>query len=902
MTANRAAQLSPSDSRGSKPYGSSHFGEWIEDEHGLPAFRYTCDQTSDPKARTEVSAGNVLDATEHIHLVGNDRITALASNHGYLRVRQDEGGPKFLNDYDPESSQYAGGIGWLTDGHQALSTLYSGGHPAFERIFGIGYFRKKVQSDSYLVDQIIFAPFGDDPVLLSQVTITNRSAEPASLRWIEYWGCQTHEFTFRAFIESWSGIGTPPQLRRRLGRRYEHHVEASADNRGLVESRRFLGRTPVDEALWQRMREGLRAHPNNFISAVPDPKPGTWYDGGRVPQTFLVSLDEPASGMSTDATAFFGARGTGNPSGLSQQLNGNLASTDAQTGLLLERAFRLAPGASKTLHFLYGYLPAGYDLHELTARYTSQAGFAPATSCAAWKRSGLRFSVDSAPWVQREITWNHYCLRGSLSFDDYFGQHILNQNGYYQYVMGFQGAARDPLQHALPFLFTDPGVIRSVLRYTLSEVREDGSIPYAITGHGVVAPMASDNASDLPLWLLWAVSEYVLATRDSDFLNEKIPARVATSAPDTVANLLARCFQHQVNQVGTGQHGIVRMLADDWNDGLLGTWAQSDFAEAVANGESVLNSAMSVWVFHQYIKMLQYAHGETHENPSYLEALRAQWTGRWFRRCWLGPKAGWLGEETLWIEPQPWAILAGATTPEQTRTLIAAMNDLLRRGPIGATQMSQQGTDIEKPGLFDPGTVVRGGIWPSLNQTLVWALATTNPSMAWDEWKRNTLAAHADKYPDIWYGVWSGSDSWNAPFSKTPGATGGPGFRGTDFPVLNLHSHACCLYSATKLFSIEFTPEGVALRPALPVGPYEFESQLLGIIHRAENHYEGWYAPLRPGNWAIHVHLPAQIAQRITTATVNGAQLRITRSPEGAFLLRGSSEPGKPLRWTLSAG
>jgi hypothetical protein len=47
------AQASP----GQKPYGSGSFGEWIEDEFGLPAFRYTCDQTRDPKAVTQVGPG-----------------------------------------------------------------------------------------------------------------------------------------------------------------------------------------------------------------------------------------------------------------------------------------------------------------------------------------------------------------------------------------------------------------------------------------------------------------------------------------------------------------------------------------------------------------------------------------------------------------------------------------------------------------------------------------------------------------------------------------------------------------------------------------------------------------------------------------------------------------------------
>ena len=47
-----------------------------------------------------------------MHQVGNDRITALASNYGHIRVRQDEGCPKFLNDVDPETSQFGGGLGY----------------------------------------------------------------------------------------------------------------------------------------------------------------------------------------------------------------------------------------------------------------------------------------------------------------------------------------------------------------------------------------------------------------------------------------------------------------------------------------------------------------------------------------------------------------------------------------------------------------------------------------------------------------------------------------------------------------------------------------------------------------------------------------------------------------------
>jgi hypothetical protein len=196
------AQANPSAaSNAQKPYGSGYFGSWIEDEFGLPAFHYTCDQAHDPRAVTEVNPG-ILSPTEHIHQVGNDRIVAIASNYGHLRVRQDEGAPKFLNDYAPDRGAFAGGFGYLTDGKSTLSTHYPGGGNGFDRIFGIGYFRKKVTGETYNVDHVMFAPFGDDPVLISQIKITNTGAAGAQLRWIEYWGCQLYQFSFRSFMES----------------------------------------------------------------------------------------------------------------------------------------------------------------------------------------------------------------------------------------------------------------------------------------------------------------------------------------------------------------------------------------------------------------------------------------------------------------------------------------------------------------------------------------------------------------------------------------------------------------------------------------------------------------------------------------------------------------------------
>src|SRR6201998_3850668 len=663
-------------------YGSSSFGTWIEDEFGLPAFKYTCNQTTDPRAVTQVQPG-VLTPTEHINQVGNDRIIALASNYGHLPVRQDEGCPKFLNDVDAEMSQYGGGLGYLTDGHETLSSYYDGTNTSFDRIFGICYFRKRVSDKGYSIDQVISAPFGDDPVLISQATVTNHKDVAATVRWVEYWGCQPFQFSYRSAIEAMTGLGAQTKLRRDLGRRFSHRISQIADRKGLLESKHFDGRSQEEEAAWEHAKARLRANPNGFTAPVVDLRPGTDFESLDLPQTLLVSLDGAVSGFSTNAAAFFGAGGPANPSGLKQPLDGNIDTRGPQTGLLLERPIQLGPNESRTVHFFYGYLPDGFALDALVAKYEKTIGSVLKDSSGSWKQKGMRFDVPAEPWVKRESTWNHYYLRSSQTFDDFFGEHILNQNGFYEYTMGFQGAARDPLQHSLPFLFSDPEIVRSVLRYTLKEVRDNGSLPYGIVGQGVIAPMASDDASDLPLWLLWAVSEYVLATRDVDFLNEKIPARLSAieARTESVHNLLERCYRHQINDVGVGQHGVMRMRVDDWNDGLIYTWAQSAFKECVETSESVLNSAMAAWVFDQYARMLDYATANSFlakevraSADHHREATRAQWSGKWFKRAWLGPKLGWLGDTTLWIEPQPWAILSGATTDAQARAPLHTLN------------------------------------------------------------------------------------------------------------------------------------------------------------------------------------------------------------------------------------
>jgi hypothetical protein len=887
----------PSEGDAANTYGSGHFGKWISDSFGLPAYHYTCNQISDAIAVSPVDKA-WRSPTDHTHQLGNGRIVAAASNYGYVQVRQDEGAPKFLNDYCPEQNRYGAGIGFLADESTVLGTHYCGTE-SFDRTLGMGYLRKRVTGNQYEIEQLIFAPFGDDPVLISQVTITNHSSRALRPRWVEYWGCHNDQFSYRSLMEAalLGEAANAPRFRRDFSDRFVHRFVALKSGKGLVETQSFRGRAPEEEAAWQSVQATLKADPTGFYGGpVPPLAAGASMDDHHPPSTFLISLDAPADGFATCGTDFFKG-GIERPLGMTRRLNNDLSTSGSGSAFFLERVLALNPGESRTMYFLYGYLPERFDLDHLVAKFEEDPSTLWARSGSQWKESTLVFRTQSEPWVERETVWSSYYLRSGITYDSFFREHIISQGSSVQYIAGIQGAARDPLQHALPLVFTDPKIVREVIRYTLKEIQSDGSIPYGIVGSGVPMPCRY-RPSDLELWLLWLASEYVLATRDKEFLKETVPAYPACeSTPNdlTVRELLERVYARITGGIGFGKHGLMRLFNGDWNDSIVvNRLTPAQVSEVSQQGESVLNAAMAGYVLNYYGMMLAFtghpelANDARAKAEAQRQAVRQQWTGRWFRRAWLGEGLGWSGEKQLWLEPQPWAVIGGSATPEQISTVVAAINDLLRKpSPIGAALLDQPDPTMHN----EAGVGTNGGIFAAITGTLIWALALVNGSMAWDEWKKNSLARHAEVYPDLWYGIWSGPDAYHSSLSKSPGHTE------PEFPVMNMHSHAWPLYSAAKLLGLEFHENGINFHPDLPLPDYEFASPLLGF-KKSPAGYSGWYAPATAGHWTIEITLPRTDRARLPKITVNGT-IAPLRSDESRIRFSGDSKPSAPLRWQV---
>ncbi len=910
----------------SKAFGSGNFGKWIDDEHGLPAYHYTCNHLEDPKAITQTNK-QWRPRNEHLHQVGNDRIVGVASNFGHIQLRQDEGSPKFLNDYNPDENQYAGGFGYLTNGKAMLSTYFPGNSDSFERIFGMGYYRKTVQGQGLKVDQTIFAPYGDDPLLISQVTITNDKDVPVDVTWTEYWGCQTYQFSFKALARSLASKKIHPnQFRRDMSKRFSHNISVINKNSGLVDTQVFLGHTLRDRISWETLNFALKFAGKALTGgrSMKPPVREAVLEDITLPPIFLVSLDDSFDNCGTNATAFFGEGGVLSPEGLNHlQLEQPDTPQDSATGLFLQRKLQLQPNESKTIHFAYGYIPDGFDLPALIEKYKDDDIFAK--SCDSWKKDRIELELDEK-WVDRELSWHNYYLRSNLTFDSFFKEHIQSQGHVYQYVIGFQGAARDPLQHALPFIYTDRNIVKEVLRYTLKTVTAEGEIPYGIVGSGMVMP-SPFRPSDQEMWLLWLASEYVLANRDKEFLDEILPTYPVygnKAGKASVRDLLARCYRHLVENTGTGRHGLQRLSNGDWNDAMVIGYAPQEEHDNVEEvGESVLNAAMAGYTLDIYSRLLEYVGDSEFANEVKIytekqrQAVRKQWTGKWFKRAWLSEEIGWVGEDNLWLEPQPWAIIGRAADSEMAEILSHSIDELLRK-PTKAGAIILATPDKKMVGA--PGTGTNSGVWPSINGTLIWALALVNGNMGWDEWKKNSQAVRAESYPDVWYAIWSGPDTYNSDLAIRPGETmlsadsglidgeldetddeyttgGFLGVNWTDFPVMNMHPHAWPLYTVSKLLGIEFNDQGIDLAPTLPKDSYRFSSPLFELV-KSKKGYSGKYNPIVAGNWKINIRLDEKELERFSSLTVNGKEIEITRK-NGMILLEGNSSPGSPLQWSL---
>jgi hypothetical protein len=165
---------------------------------------------------------------------------------------------------------------------------------------------------------------------------------------------------------------------------------------------------------------------------------------------------------------------------------------------------------------------------------------------------------------------------------------------------------------------------------------------------------------------------------------------------------------------------------------------------------------------------------------------------------------------------------------------------------------------------------------------------------AFDEFERNTLAAHANAYPTHWDGVISVDDVCRSFYSAAPEQCGNG--LSTAYEGQIMHQPAWSLYDAIKLAGIEPTASGYSIAPHLPLANFSLRFPQVGLASEP-GRLRGYVTPQRDGALQMDVKVPAG-AGPVTTWANGHVVPHATQG--GSVRFRLGAAAGAPADWAVT--
>ena len=774
--------------------GSGIFGRWTIDDGALPAYEYHLDENAD--ARASWFNTEKLDRRDHWFSFGNQRVTALATNDGPIEITMQDRGITYLDKIDHDHGNHGGGFSYVDDGDATWSTAYAWRpHGAkTSRLFGMGYARQVTDYDGIRVTRTTYAPPGDVPAVIDEVILENTGYVAKHVRHYEVWDVARRPIETNWIVSGLPLTSVPEAAREARDARNGMFDEDVALAGNILGLRRTWTSTNTQPAI---------DTPNAMDAYPVDP--------------FLAAMDAPIDAVYTDQDAFFGAGGAIAPDAVTARANGDGATLPKRNGLGQPRVFvmrsdlDLAPGTSRALRFAYGFAPMG------------QPFVPPPPATLGDVRADLRkhlvyFAAKDAGALQREMAWHASQLEASVTWREYWGHHIVPQGSAYLYLHGADGALRDLALFAIPLTYSHPELAREeLLAMAGMQFADDGRFSYAFQGHGVLDDALGIHAkpSDLDLFFLWALAEYLGATGDP-LLDATAPFYPKEAKPSALVwDHVVASARHLFDVVGSGPHGLVRVGDGDWNDGIV--FSAPDRNLAIQSGESVPNTQMAVAILPRVADVIESRDASlASEIRAHVDAWRAAlpqtWAGSFFGRAYFGTD-DLFQKDAINLESQVWALIGGTLTDDQRKTLVDTI----------ATQLDDPSTT---GAMLGEG----GQVWPAISGLLTWGYALSDKTRAWSHLAKNTMAAHALAFPSLWYGIWSGPDGLRSDTGEAWYSAATPM---TDFPVQNANQHAMPILALLRVCGVEASATGVVIDPHAP-GDFSIKTPLLDLERKGQ--------------------------------------------------------------------
>lgn len=731
-------------------------GFWKKDAAGLPCFQYT---GALPYEEYLANGQKVKLPEDPWFLLGNYQLTVFTHVSGEYELitgqrswgRVNQGKEK--NSGANRAELTINGKSYSLTGMDSLAADPS----ICERSFGCGF-----ADYAYLIDGIkvsrrfsvkpSLSPYIGSSAMLCEVILTNTSDEEAELRYLEGVIANYKEIQYQQAPE---GTG-------KVQYTYEAYQEAEKNTVGVHIKAHF-----ADPLLCAR-REDI-----SLFEGFP-------------PSLFMAGISNVVT------------------------VNNERELLGTYNGLLLS-------GESICLQMVIGYFfehgVSNYTdiMKDLSAYVSAKQESLQSSFAKDWLKVLPAFENEKDEVLRDELRWHAYNLEAMATYSEFYKETKIPQGTCYDYSWGVHASARDNFQHALPLVYDNPALAKSVIRYMLKRTTPFGEIRLIEKGNGY-AENERYFTSDQQLYFLLLISEYLRVTGDYRLLHEKVaPYPVTGQEEMTILEFVQKLYLFLRDTVNVGPHGLVRLLNSDWNDTVYYV-LKVPYNTVVLDGESHMNSAMAISILQTLIPTLRKIGLEEDFKDERdmivtlcdsMEVYRKEVLDAFFkdmgertfpRRMYFAGKP--YGEENMFLEPQGFTLQIAELTIEQKKTLYNEMQKRVYAGEkLGARE--QQMPEFEDD-HYEKGSRENGGFWWALNGPIIVAVNEFDHKEAMRLLRNMSLNNYAKEFPKYWSSYWSAADNVESSLIIEEGLPD----QSEDYsciPVYCAHPHAWMVYCYYKL-------------------------------------------------------------------------------------------------------
>ena len=524
-------------------------------------------------------------------------------------------------------------------------------------------------------------------------------------------------------------------------------------------------------------------------------KPRLSVEGSRVEARFAASTDNPMLFESKDDIS----KWEGFPPVMfMEDLSGKGSPSHNGNDMTYTFEMTLKAGEERTVQLVIGYsMERQYsNIQQILGELRGKTSFGK-----EWRDVLPCYENEQDSDLRREMTWHAYMLEAMATYSDFYHETKIPQGTIYDYFWGQHASARDNFQHALATIYYNPKLTKSIIRYMMKRTSPTGEIMLIEYGNGYAEPTCYQT-SDQQLWFFLLLSEYLRITGDYAFLSEKVECYPVKDMPRyTIMQHALHCFDYLRNQVGTGSHGLVRLLNSDWCDGVYYSVA-APYNVVQPQGESHMNTAMAMAILPVLADQLERGYAD----KNFVSSIRQwrdmlkdvymkDWGSRAFpRRMYFAGKT-W-GDNHLWLEQTGFTLQVEDIPPARRKALYdETAARLYKNEKLGARQ--QECPELTSDDL-DYGSRENGGFWYSLNGPVIVGIATFDKPEALRRLRQMSLANGARQFPQYWSGYWSAADNIESSLVKSEGLPDQTASY-AETAIACAHVHAWMLYCYNKI-------------------------------------------------------------------------------------------------------